>query len=371
MVIGIAAIVGIQSALTIISNRVSDSFGKMGVSSFSIERDSDNTPITYNQAVRFKKEYSETAFVSIYELVSSMAQVSNGIQRTDPVITLVAADENYLKYQMGELNEGRMLTGNDVELAEMVAVIGNNIRNRLFKDDFGIGKPLMIDGVRFNVVGSIKKQGSMLGMGLDNMVIIPYTSARLNNLSANDYSIAVIQKNDTESVVKERVLLDLESEELMKQIRRSSKTDFRIKTSDSVQETFYKVKRKLSAATLAIGIIALLGAAVSMMNIMLVSVKERRVEIGIKKALGASSMAIAKEFLIEALTIGLIGGVLGILLGILFGNLSAVIMESDVLIPWDWVSYAVVLSIIVSLLSGWLPARIAAKTDPIESLRDE
>ena len=115
----------------------------------------------------------------------------------------------------------------------------------------------------------------------------------------------------------------------------------------------------------------MLGAAIGLMNIMLVAVAERTREIGIRKAIGASSKAIRNQFLFESIIIGQLGGLVGIILGILVGNLMSMVMQSDFIVPWNWVILGVVVCLVVGLLSGLMPAIKASKLDPIESLRYE
>jgi putative ABC transport system permease protein len=121
-----------------------------------------------------------------------------------------------------------------------------------------------------------------------------------------------------------------------------------------------------------IGFITLLGASIGLMNIMLVSVTERTREIGLRKALGATPNKIRQQFLIEALVICQMGGIGGILMGIGIGNLIAKYIGSNsFIIPWVWVLFGVVTSMIVGLMSGYIPAHKASKLDPIDSLRFE
>jgi len=120
-----------------------------------------------------------------------------------------------------------------------------------------------------------------------------------------------------------------------------------------------------------IGIITLLGAAIGLMNIMLVSVTERTREIGIRKALGATSSAIKNQFLIESVVICVMGGLIGIVLGIIIGNVIGMALDTGFFVPWFWIISGVIICIFVGLVSGFFPAKRASKLDPIESLRFE
>ena len=148
-------------------------------------------------------------------------------------------------------------------------------------------------------------------------------------------------------------------------------TDFNIEQSDNLANILLDNIKNITLVATIIGFITLFGAAVGLMNIMLVTVTERTREIGIRKAVGAKSLSVKQQFLIEAIVIGQIGGVIGIIFGILIGNLISVIIGSSFIIPWMWIIAGVVLCFVVGIASGYYPAQKAARLDPIESLRYE
>ena len=141
--------------------------------------------------------------------------------------------------------------------------------------------------------------------------------------------------------------------------------------SDGIIEFLKENTVKLRAATIAIGLITLLGAAIGLMNIMLVSVTERTKEIGIAKALGATRKWILFQFLFEAMIVCLLGGVMGILLAIPLGNIVTYIMGGSFIIPWAWMLLGLTVCIIVGIISGLYPALKAAALDPVEAFRYE
>jgi putative ABC transport system permease protein len=154
-------------------------------------------------------------------------------------------------------------------------------------------------------------------------------------------------------------------------LRPGQPDDFELFTSDSLVAILKENTTNLRLATIAIGLMTLLGAAIGLMNIMLVSVTERTREIGIYKALGATSRSILTQFLTEAIVICQMGGLVGIFLGILVGNIVTPLLGGSFLIPWGWMLLGFALCMIVGVVSGFYPALKASKLDPIEALRYE
>lgn len=369
--VGIMAIVGIQTAITIMTESIAGSFSKMGTDLLSLEPMEGKPSIGVKQARSFVKQSEYFAQIaSVYSIKSSIAQIKSGRAVTDPVITVISADEQYLGTQSSDVTAGRVLTSSDILRHTPVAMIGANVQRKLFRDEYasgdeseaGVGENILVCGRRFRVVGVIGRQGAMFGTGLDNSVIVPLENEK-------ECQICFIPVEEMGSIQAGD-----EARQLMRQIRAlgpSDESDFLVVRADTMQGKLEAIKSKLSVAAFLSGLITLLGSVVGLMNIMLVSVKERTREIGTRKALGARNSEIIRQFLTESVLIGQAGGVSGIVLGILSGNIVALLMDGRFTVPWNWLVISVILCFVVSLMSGIMPARRAAALNPIEALRDE
>jgi putative ABC transport system permease protein len=165
-----------------------------------------------------------------------------------------------------------------------------------------------------------------------------------------------------------------EARGVMRSIRRLSlaqEDDFEIEKSDQLANELFSQLVYIRYAAILIGVITLFGAAIGLMNIMLVSVTERTMEIGVGKALGATRKSIRSQFLTEAIVICILGGLLGIMLGILIGNLVSLVLGGGFIIPWQWIGSGIAFCFVVGLISGLYPAIKASQLDPIEALRYE
>lgn len=362
--VGIMSLVGIQTALAIMTEKVVGGYSKMGAGMLVISAEEGRAALGLREAQRFRNEAraalpAAAATVSIVR--SQFAQAKYGSALTDPLVTMVEADENYLLCCGGEISEGRMFSEGEAESRSSVAVVGDNISRKLFPNEDPVGKTITVSGRHLQVVGRIARQGSMISTGLDNCIITP--------ISGDGNFIVTLATGESAAVGEAAAA----AKALMRAVRRlpaSAPPDFVVTKADSLQDKLAAVKSRLSLAALVIGLITLLGSSVGLMNIMLVSVKERTREIGVRKALGARSTAISRQFLAEAVTIGQMGGAAGTILGILFGNLVALIMEGHFTILWDWVALSILICLAVSVLSGVVPARRAAALDPIAALRN-
>jgi len=205
---------------------------------------------------------------------------------------------------------------------------------------------------------------------MDNVALIPLKNARSNfNKVKRNYVVSVKVSN-----VQLLQLAVGEATGLFRKIRGvklGEDDNFEITKSDSLSGDLIEILKYMSIAATVIGLITILGAAIGLMNILLVAVTERTREIGISKALGATSGIIKKQFLAEAIVICQIGGLLGIILGILFGNGVAFLIGGHFIIPWMWMLIGILLCLIVGISSGIYPAIKASKLNPIDALRYE
>ncbi|MFN5332172.1 MAG: ABC transporter permease, partial [Bacteroidota bacterium] len=290
-----------------------------------------------------------------------------------PNIRVRGGDENYLSIKAIKLGEGRNFSQMEVRYGASVAIIGKELKETLFTEQEEVlNQPITIFGKPYTVIGVLEKQGGVgQDQGADRQILIPIeNAAKLDLQGTFNYRIT--------GVASDPGKIDYEMGQatgIMRKIRQdrvAQEDSFELAKSESVAESLEEVAGYLRIGGFGIGFITLLGASIGLMNIMLVSVTERTREIGIRKALGATPLRIRQQFLIEAITICVIGGIFGMALGILIGTVIAnFIGPGGFLVPWLWMFVSFVICIVVGLLAGYIPAFKASKLDPIESLRYE
>jgi putative ABC transport system permease protein len=223
--------------------------------------------------------------------------------------------------------------------------------------------------LKLRVTGIIKSKGTG-PMNNNNVCYMPITTARQYFSRPNmTFSISVMPFKPVNLDV-----LSGEAEGVFRIIRNLNprdESDFNISKSDNIVNLLLKNLSYVTLAATLIAIVTLFGAAVGLMNIMLVSVTERTREIGTRKAIGAKTATIKYQFLFESIMIGQMGGILGIVLGIIIGNLVASMLSTSFIIPWLWIITGIFVCFIVGVVSGYAPAVKAANIDPIEALRYE
>jgi putative ABC transport system permease protein len=378
--IGIMALVGILTAIDGIRQQTNSAFAGLGANSFTISNSADlgfgqgghqkiYPPITYEQADRFKNSFTLPGVVTVNLNVTGTAVVKYGNQKTNPNISLSGTNENYIITTGRKLAFGRNFSSDELVHGANVVIIGDEIKDKLFKKDDPINKSILVGNNRYRIIGVFVKKGSSMGAG-DKFCVIPVLKAKqVDTVSKPSYTIVVMvgSPGALEATIGEATSLFRN----VRDLHIGKEEDFHIERSDSIQKQLAGNLDNITAGGIAIGAITLIGAAIALMNIMLVSVTERTREIGLRKAIGATPSIIRKQFLIEAIVICLIGGVVGIFFGMLIGNVVVLLTKGTFVIPYMWIGIALTVCTGIGLLSGFYPANKASKLDPVESLRYE
>lgn len=381
--IGITALVGILSAVSALENTISSDFAAMGANTFSLQRydtqvrmnggarEQINPVISYREANEFKNrfEYPFSA-TSISFTGTSSAEVKHESEKTDPEISVLGVNENFLNNSGLDLEAGRDFNYFDIQNNNNVAIVGSDFGNGLLANMDPIGQVISVRGVKFTVIGILEEQGSTFGNSQDLRVLIPIQYARSIFTTPNvNYQISV-------KVDDKRLLEHAQDEAIItfrniRGLNPIEENNFGMTRSEDLINQILSITQYLNIAAWLISIITIFGSSIALMNIMLVSVTERTREIGVRKALGAKKNTIASQFFMETLIIGQMGGILGIILGILIGMGVSSLAGFDFVTPWRAILWATGITILVAILAGSYPASKAAKQDPIESLRYE
>lgn len=381
---GIMALVGILTAIDAIKNSLTQDFSMMGANTFNIQnrgirvhiggrRNKVDTfrEITFREAREFQDEFDFPALCSVSITGTGTATLKYKSEKTNPNIQVVGTDDNYFETAGLEINRGRNFTPDELKYGKHVVIIGSDVKKTLFKKNVDpVGKVISIGAGKYRVIGVLKERGSSLGFTGDRSCMVPVLNVR-QYFSRPNMNYVISIKVDDPNMMEPAIG---EATGLFRKIRkdRTGEPDsFTIVKSDNVANILISLTGKIRYGAMIIGAITLLGAAIGLMNIMLVSVTERTREIGVRKAIGARRKTIRNQFLAEAIVIAQMGGLLGIIAGIFMGNIVSLMTGTSFFIPWLWIIVGVALCFIVALLSGIIPANKAAKLDPIESLRYE
>ncbi len=310
------------------------------------------------------KTASGQAVFGLYKVASDRAETSPN------VFTMGGTAEWIDTSGVIGIADGRFFSPSEVEEERPVVVLGTEVAAQLFPGESPLGETVRVGGKLLRVVGVLSKRGKFLGLfNMDNLVVLPLTTAL--DAYGKDHGVRINVMADGPEMVQRA------QDEVTAVLRRrrdvppGAPNNFEIDTNESVTRTFNNLSQVITAAGVGICLLSLVVGGIGILNIMLVSVTERTVEIGIRKALGAKRARILGQFAIEAVTLSFVGGVIGLVLGFGIAFLARWALGFPTMVPTWAVALALAMSSGVGLVFGIYPAARAARLDPVEAMRME
>jgi putative ABC transport system permease protein len=378
IVIGVASVITVISLIQGLSKSVSDQFSGLGGNGLTIQPHNEFKDVMRGKVNYLRFEDVEQVRLRVDDIRDLSPVFSPGFSEVrftglSATAQVFATTASYQEVNQRFARLGRFISESDNASARRVAVIGEKLIEDLHLPPNPVGQFVRYANEWFKVIGVMEKRGEIFGMSQDNYMIIPFKTGQSiigNNtrpqlritLAVSDLARLDETKRHVASVMRQA-----------HRLRGEDKDDFEIESADQIAKTFEKLSTTVTLVMGGIVGIALLVGGIGIMNIMLVSVKERTREIGICKAIGARSRDILMQFLIEAVTLSLLGGLLGLVIGYGLGFAIAKMIPDfpPAFVPWWAVMLSVLFSGTVGVVFGVVPASQAARLDPITALRYE
>jgi putative ABC transport system permease protein len=382
--IGVFSVIGVMTTVTALRSSIETGLSFLGTNFFQIgkyptglgggsnrRKIEMRRNITLAQALRYQQLMEgvvDVICLKVFDYDGAQAVYSG--RKTPPGLTFGGTNEYFLNANQYTIELGRNFQREDMEFGRPVIIIGQAIVNKLFPSESPLGKTIKMKERTYIVIGTFAAKGTAFGQSQDDIGMIPITRY-FSDFGAERYTVNIATEAPNHLLYNDTMDKGVTAMRIVRGLKPEDENDFELYSNESLLTAFAKVADVITSGSFVISGIALLAAGVGIMNIMLVSVTERTKEIGIRKSIGARKKSILTQFLIEAVTLSLVGGVLGIVLGVIVGDLLAMWMKANAVFPWDWAFLGLVVCSGIGVVFGFYPAWKAASLDPIEALRYE
>jgi putative ABC transport system permease protein len=381
IVIGAATVVAMMSFTEGLRIKLSTDFAQLGAGAFQVQkwpamsfgprdwRKIERRPDLTREQGEAIRDLPHVRHVSIEEWGKNPEKLTTRERSTKQNVSICGGLPDYEIANGVTVTQGRFLMDTDIQLGRRVVFLGADVAEALFPDGGAVGEEIRMRGVPFEVIGVAQRKGAIMGQSQDGWAVVPWPAyerafgkTRNNNIAIMTTGPEDVPKAIDEVVAKLRKLRGLGPDE---------ENDFDYYSNDTSAELFNNLAAMVAAATGGICALALLVGGIGIMNIMLVSVTERTREIGVRMALGARRRRILSQFLVESVTLSVLGGLIGVLLGGGIALGAKALLDTPASIP----AWAVILSLALTggagLIFGIYPAARASKLDPVEAMRTE
>lgn len=368
IVIGVSSIIALISIVESVTMEVTSQFSELGANKLTIQ--AKGTPLKKgltDYEVQLLADIDEVNGIS--PTISTTTSVVGNGQVHDKV-TIEGKNASYFKYNQLALKSGRLLNSIDLSQQSNLALVSESLADTLYFGEQPIGQYLLINGISYRIVGVLEKtdqmdmMSSMSGKQSENRVIVPYQNLMgLVGLNCINNVEVYMQNNANVDEIIGKVEL------ILNQAFNYKENSYSIINMEGLLDTIQSMNSMMTMMLVGIASIALLVGGIGIMNMMLVSVTERTMEIGLKKALGAKPRSIQLQFLIESIFLSLFGGVVGLVLGVMIAFVVAFIIGFTPSISTNSIALALLFSGGVGVIFGLAPARKASQLNPIDALR--
>lgn len=353
--IAISAIISIQITLNGLSNNLLESFNSFGINQLELsshysEEKENLLPVSENEAVRIVTHFCEDYQVGLLCKLTEFISVKGGKGETEPIFSISAMDYNYLVMSGLSLRSGSFFTNRN--LSEPVAIVGPMVSEELFDSQNPIGEKITIGKSDYRIIALLNDDYPHPKFQIANTIILPISY--LPNIPLQtplDYRILFATDGNIES-------LSVEVENMVLRMRGKGtlqEAGLEIVRGNSIVDSINSLNNQIAQISTIIALILLFGSMISLMNIILVSYREKSQEIIIERAVGAPRRAVMMQFLFEAILLAQIGTFIGILSGTLIGFIISNYLQVQFVMPWDWVLKSIAITLIISIISGLMP----------------